>query len=188
MTRVPSPKLDEIATHAACMFCCGIAATAHREQKRKYTGKPYVDHPMRLYILLATSGEDRPDVLLASLLHDVLEDTDVTERQLRELVGDEITDLVLEVTDTSKPEDGNRAERKRIDREHLAKSTYGGATIKLADLIDNSRDIVENDADFAKVYLQEKADLLPVLAHGNKVLFEKATRQLPECQAALLSQ
>ena len=55
---------------------------------------------------------------------------------MRLVFGDAITDLVLEVTDVSRPSDGKRAARKEEDREHLARSSAGGATIKLGDLID----------------------------------------------------
>jgi (p)ppGpp synthase/HD superfamily hydrolase len=185
MSRTPVSQMSVADADKAAMFCVGIASAAHRKQKRKYTNEPYIEHPMRVFLILGEAGEESVPIMLASILHDVLEDTDITEQEMRDLVGDEVTDLVLEVTDTSKPEDGNRAERKAIDRDHLAKSTYGGATIKLADLIDNSRDIVEGDHQFAQVYLEEKAELLPVLSHGNPVLFAKAKQQLADCLAEL---
>ena len=77
---------------------------------------------------------------------------------------------VLEVTDVSRPEDGKRAVRKAKDREHLAKSSPRGATIKLSDLIDNAIGIAENDKGFAPVYPRECEDLLPVLKHGDEQL------------------
>ena len=82
--------------------------------------------------------------------------------------------MVMEVTDASKPGDGNRATRKLIDLAHLAKSSPEGATIKLADIIDNSKDILAHDENFAKVYLKEKAAALEVLRHGDKSLFNAA--------------
>ena len=62
----------------------------------------------------------------------MLEDTDVTAQKMRRGFGDAITDLVLEVTDVSRPSDGKRAVRKENDKDHLARSSPGGATIKLA--------------------------------------------------------
>jgi hypothetical protein len=61
------------------------------------------------------------------MMHDVLEDTDVTAEEMRRVFGDAITDLVLEVTDVSRPSDGKRAVRKEKDKDHLAKSSPGGA-------------------------------------------------------------
>ncbi len=101
---------------------------------------------------------------------------DVPERESSGLkyLLDVITDLVLEVTDVSRPSDGKRAVRKEKDKEHLAKSSAGGATIKLVDLIDNCVGIAEHDKGFAPVYLREAEALLPVLKHGDERLWERA--------------
>jgi hypothetical protein len=57
---------------------------------------------------------------------------------------------------------------------HLAGASPRAKTIKLADLIDNSRSIVERDPDFAKVYLAEKRELLAVLTDGDETLLNQA--------------
>jgi hypothetical protein len=82
------------------------------------------------------------------------------------------------LTDVSKPTDGNRAKRKNMDREHIAKASLQAKTIKLADLIDNTRSIVEHDPKFAKVYLTEKALLLEVLREGDSFLWSMAHKIL----------
>jgi hypothetical protein len=84
--------------------------------------------------------------------------------------------LVEQLTDVSRPEDGNRAKRKAIDRAHTAKASPEAKTIKLADLIDNTRSIVELDPGFAKIYLVEKVLLLEVLQEGDAGLWEMARR------------
>jgi hypothetical protein len=71
--------------------------------------------------------------------------------------------LVVELTDVSKPEDGNRAKRKAIDAERLSQASRDAQIVKLADLIDNSDDIEANDPSFAKVFLKEKAHLISVM-------------------------
>lgn len=164
----------------------GFAVCAHRKQTRKYTGEPYHNHVLNVAKILTAYGATR-DVIVAGLLHDVLEDTDVTADEMRAIFGDDVTNLVLEVTDVSRPSDGNRATRKRIDLEHLAKSSPEGATIKLADLIHNTGDIVAGDAKFAAVYLDEKAALLDVLKHGNKHLWRDAVETLREAREELAS-
>ncbi len=93
--------------------------------------------------------------------------------------------LVLEVTDVSRPEDGNREARKAIDREHLARSSPEGATIKLADLIDNTKSIVAHDKGFARVYLPEMEKLLEVLRHGDPALWQRAYETLCMAQHEL---
>jgi hypothetical protein len=79
------------------------------------------------------------------------------------------------LTDVSRPEDGNREIRKRIDREHTAQAPAIVKTIKLADLIDNSRSIIAHDPDFAHVYLREKRLLLDeALREGDATLWAMA--------------
>lgn len=159
-----------------------IASLAHGlcDQRRKYTGDPYLHHPLAVANLIHTEAECPVplSVLAAAMLHDVLEDTPVTEAQLREAIGEEVTNLVLEVTDVSKPGDGNRAARKRIDREHLARASPEGQTIKLADLSDNTQSIVVYDPQFARTYLREKSELLAVLTKGDVRLQSLARRSL----------
>lgn len=83
--------------------------------------------------------------------------------------------MVDMLTDVSRPEDGNRAARKKLDREHLAKATPEVKTIKLADLIHNTESIVAHDPKFAEVYLEEKRALLSVLKDcTSPILWAKA--------------
>lgn len=160
-----------------------FAMYAHRNQIRKYTDTHYFWH---VHAVAQTVFDVLPpqvdfeETVAAAYLHDVLEDTDVPASLLGVLFGQRVLDLVLMVTDISKPEDGNRAVRKAKDRDHLARADAFGQTIKLADLIDNSRSIVANDPSFAKVYLKEKAKLLKVLTKGDQYLHGIATQILKD--------
>ena len=151
-----------------------FATLAHGDQRRKYTGEMYIVHPIEVMEIVKTVPHDDA-MLAAALLHDVVEDTDVTLEEIRTSFGDDVASLVDDLTDVSKPEDGNRKTRKALDREHSAQSSARAQTIKLADLISNSRDILENDPHFAKVYLAEKELLLEVLTKGDKSLHEQAS-------------
>ena len=111
------------------------------------------------------------NMLAAAYLHDVVEDTGVTLSTIENLFGEDVATLVSGLTDVSKPSDGNREERKRIDREHTAQQSARCKTIKLADLIHNSQSILEHDRDFAKVYIKEKELLLDVLKEGDSKLW-----------------
>lgn len=143
----------------------------HGEQVRKYTGEPYWRHPEAVAALLKTVRHT-PEMIAAAYLHDVLEDTPCTEAQLRDEFGDEVTDLVKWLTDVSKPSDGNREARKLIDRAHTKAAPPEAKTIKLADLIDNSKSILARDPDFARVYLREKRLLLDeALRQGDSTLW-----------------
>lgn len=161
-----------------------FAIKAHGDQVRKYTGDPYHAHLGNVALILHLHGLN-PLIVAAGWLHDTLEDTATTRLQLQSQFGVKIARIVWEVTDQSKPSDGNRAARKAIDREHLASSSSEGASVKLADLIDNTRDIAANDPHFAKLYLREKALLLPVLQHGKQSLVQRAQEVLESAQAAL---
>lgn len=152
------------------------AAHAAVRQVRKYTGEPYIDHPAEVVQILIGLNDVTPAMIAAAWLHDVVEDTGVTLDLVREEFGGEIAKLVYGLTDVSRPEDGNRATRKAIDRAHTAAQCPRVKTIKLADLISNTRSIVARDPEFAKVYLAEKRELLEVLRDGDSTLWERAAK------------
>lgn len=162
-----------------------FAAVAHGDQKRKFTGEPYIVHPIAVAALLSRAGFLRPEVIAAGILHDVVEDCGITPSAIQDQFGKLVRQWVEEVTDVSQPRDGNRAARKAIDRDHLAKAGFEGRSIKLADLIDNTRSIVARDPDFAKVYMAEKALLLPVLRGGDPFLWDMASELLERYQRAV---
>ena len=68
-----------------------------------------------------------------------------------------------------------RAARRSIGR-HLAQASRRAKTVKLADLIDNCKDITRHDPRFAQVYLDEMDELLDVLSDGDPHLFKRAER------------
>ena len=154
-------------------FARTYAIAAHNAvgQTRKYTKKPYHAHPSSVANTVSRFGA-RDEVIAAAWLHDVLEDTQVTYEQLREFFGDEVAFLVLELTE--RPRKGKRAHRKRIECRRLARVSEEAQMIKLADLIDNTKDIVKYDPDFARVYLKEKAALLAVLTKPVGVFKQRA--------------
>lgn len=151
-------------------FC--IAAHAAVGQLRKYTGEPYCVHPIEVFNLVRRHVPGHTEeMLIAALLHDVVEDTQVTLDLIAGQFGIIVASYVEQLTDVSKPEDGNRAARKALDRQHLAGATPQAKSIKLADLISNTSTIRQFDPEFAKVYLEEKRALLEVLKEGDPVLY-----------------
>jgi len=148
-------------------------------QKRKYTGEPYFNHPLRVMKLVASVLPDDEDAQIVALLHDVVEDTDVTLAFIRDEFGQRVERGVFALTDTPTVEGGpNRKERKKMDRERIAKAEGWIQTIKVADMIDNTSSIVENDPNFAKVYLEEKRLLMKVLKDADPSLKEDAEKFL----------
>lgn len=150
-----------------------FATAAHATQVRKYTNEPYITHPVAVAELVR-SVPHTATMIQAALLHDTVEDTLATSADIEAEFGHEVAELVAWLTDVSRPEDGNRAARKTLDREHTAKAPPTAKTIKLADLIDNSRSIVALDPKFAVVYLEEKRLLLPFLKEGDPTLWAMA--------------
>lgn len=153
------------------------AAHAAVGQLRKYTNEPYIVHPAEVVSILKTRPHD-PEMIAAAWLHDVVEDTGVTIEVIRAEFGSKVSDLVGWLTDVSRPDHGNRAARKAIDRAHTAAAPAEAQTIKLCDLISNTKSIVAHDPEFAKVYLKEKQLLLEVLTKGDRELYNRASKQV----------
>ena len=154
-------------------FVIRFALEAHSGQKRKYTGMPYITHPLAVMEIVSSVPHTK-EMLAAAILHDTVEDTEVTIKQISYHFGKTVGEMVKQLTDISKPEDGNRATRKEVDRMHLKDACPDVKTIKLADLIHNSESIFEHDKEFAKVYMKEKELLLEVLTEGDNTLMEWA--------------
>jgi hypothetical protein len=151
---------------------------------RKYTSAPYAVH-LENVAALVSSVTDEPEALAAAWLHDVVEDTPVTLEDVEREFGQLVAALVESLTDVSQPADGNRAVRKEKDLKHLAQASAAAKTIKLADLIDNCRDICRHDKEFARIYLAEMKDLLEVLQDGHSRLYSEAVAAHDECSRSL---
>jgi guanosine-3',5'-bis(diphosphate) 3'-pyrophosphohydrolase len=135
-----SGTLDDVGL---ILRAVSFAAQKHRNQRRKdVDATPYINHPIALAkVLKEEGGVADPVVLAAAILHDTVEDTETTPAELQALFGDEITGIVLEVTDEkSLP----KVERKRLQIEHAAHASIKAKLVKLADKICNLRDIAES--------------------------------------------
>lgn len=114
------------------------AAEKHAGQMRKGEAKePYINHLAEVAELVAeaTKGAD-PDLVVAALLHDVVEDTPTPAAEIAARFGSDVAGLVAEVTDDkSLPQ----AERKRLQVEHASGLTSRAKVLKLADKTSNLR-------------------------------------------------
>ncbi len=115
-----------------------FAAEAHANQRRKGAAQePYLNHLVEVMDLVAqaTGGKDI-ELLIAALLHDVVEDTVVTQQQLAETFGDRVARIVNENSDDmSLPKD----ERRRQRIAGMAKKSVDARVVKIADVISNLR-------------------------------------------------
>jgi len=163
-----------------------LAILLHGNQKRKYTGEPYVTHTFRVSDMVKEYGGDEA-MVYAAVLHDVLEDTPTTESELLEKIMSivepniamDVIRLVKELTDVFTTENYpkiNRKGRKEMEAIRMGRISPRAQTIKYADLLDNSEDIMRNDPKFGKLYIKEKEVILKHMNKGNKNLYEKCLK------------
>ncbi|NGO69537.1 RelA/SpoT family protein [Streptomyces boncukensis] len=131
-----------------------LAESSHRGQMRK-SGEPYITHPLAVTLLLAQLGAETT-TLTASLLHDTVEDTEVTLDQVRTEFGDEVCYLVDGVTKLEKVDYGAAAEPETFRKMLVAAGDdVRVMSIKLADRLHNMRTLgvmrPEKQARIAKV-------------------------------------
>lgn len=165
-----------------------FARVAHDsiKQVRKYTGEPYWTHTYSVASIIQGIPWATENMVIAALLHDIAEDVQPVNpfyglELIQDLFGHDVRDMVFQLTDVFTKEnypDKNRKWRKAREANRLALISRESATIKLADLIDNTADIVANNKNFARIYLAEKADMLPKLQHGDSALWKRAEAQL----------
>jgi len=117
-----------------------FAAHKHRDQRRKdRAASPYINHPIALANVLAREGRVGDiDVLCAALLHDTVEDTATTPKELRRAFGPKITRIVAEVTDDKSL---SKTKRKALQVRHARHISAEAKLVKLADKICNIRDV-----------------------------------------------
>lgn len=120
-----------------------FAARKHSDQRRKGArAEPYVNHLAEVAFMLAeaTGGVDT-GLVIAGLLHDVLEDTDTSPLELEAAFGADVAALVAEVSDDRGLP---RSERKRLQVLHAPGKSTRGKLIKIADKTSNLRAVVSS--------------------------------------------
>lgn len=149
-------------------------AHARAGQRRKYTDEPYIVHPAAVVELVRSVTHDDA-MLAAAWLHDTVEDTSATQGDIEARFGARVASLVEMLTDSTPTAAKNRAARKLAHFRHTASASPEAQTIKLADIIDNTRAIVRFDPDFARVYLVEKQIQIALLKEGDAQLWQQAS-------------
>jgi GTP diphosphokinase / guanosine-3',5'-bis(diphosphate) 3'-diphosphatase len=125
----------------AVLKAAHFAAQKHAGQRRKGAApEPYINHLLEVAELVASAmAEPDTNLIIAALLHDTVEDAEVTKEELVETFGSDVADLVMEVTDDkSLP----RAERKRLQIVNAPKKSVRAQVIKLADKVSNLRGVL----------------------------------------------
>jgi len=140
------------------MRAIDFAARKHSDQRRKGRAKePYINHLTEVACLLAeaTAGHDLVAVL-GAILHDTIEDTNTTPAELAATFGDEVANLVAEVTDDERLP---KHERKLLQIDTAARKSARARLIKIADKTSNLRSLVESppeawDSDRKREYVE----------------------------------
>lgn len=160
-----------------------FADYAYEGRQCKFTNEEYIRHPERVMYMCLDASEDRA-ILAAALLHDVLEETSISEEQLygflRKLMDKEEANktmgLILDLTNFHAREHPETSweDRKQVEGERLALISPEAQTIKYADIIDNVIDIVPNSSEYADKYLEEAEYYLEKMNNGNNDLRRRA--------------
>lgn len=174
MSQIDLEAIDAFAAHAHGSI----------DQRRKYTGAPYIEHPRSVASLVGNVGCG-PLAVAVALLHDVVEDTPFTAADIHDRFGHEIADRVFQLTDEAPTPGRNRATRKAATIKRLARADAIVQSVKLADLIDNAASIVRHDPKFARLYVREMQDVLVVLTRGERRLQRAARLTLDGAQRTL---
>jgi (p)ppGpp synthase/HD superfamily hydrolase len=126
---------------------------------RRYTGEPYVYHVLEvctiLYDRFPQLVDEAPEILIAALLHDDVEDCNVTFTEIERRFGAGVMELVMFVTDLVTKEQANRATRKLLESSRLHVAPFAAQMMKLADMMSNTTSITKHDPNFSQKYLRE---------------------------------
>ena len=166
----------------------------HGDQKRKYTFEPYWTH---VYAVAELVAPYEPEGIEIAFGHDLLEDTDCTFDELYRFLSTHgyspeeallISNGVKELTDVytwQDHKDKNRKERKKLEAERLGTISPLAQSVKYADLTHNMQSIVQEDKDFARVFLKEKRAILNLMRAGNIDLLVLCCHTLKEAMLKL---
>jgi guanosine-3',5'-bis(diphosphate) 3'-pyrophosphohydrolase len=156
----------------------------HRDQRRKYTGAPYTDHLAEVVAIAVSVPHAIPADRVAAVawLHDVIEDQDVAYEVIHREFGFMVAQAVWTLTDQ---EEGNRAERVKASLTRLANTAGWIQTIKVADIISNTKAAAVLPPKFAAMYLAEKTAQLDAMARANPELLAYARSVINDGHAHL---
>ncbi len=158
-----------------------VASDAHSGQTRD-EGTPYIVHPLRVAVSLVDElSLYSPTLVCSALLHDVIEDSDVTRDDIARIFDEEIAEVVWLLT---------KLEEVRLS-EYLARieaaAHTGAPIVKLCDRLDNLRSVVHTPRlEKKRRYIRTTEELyLPLAARTNQYLHDELRRSLEQARSNL---
>ncbi len=144
-----------------------LAAQGHEGQVRKGSPVPYIEHPMAVAMILDRAGFDE-EVVVAGLLHDLVEDTSITLDEIRSEFGDSVAETVAACSEIKLDSHGRKrpwAHRKRDHLETLKSATLATKAVILADKLHNLASIALDLEEGQPVWSTFNAPRADVLAY-----------------------
>ncbi|MDC3417045.1 HD domain-containing protein [Aquibacillus salsiterrae] len=120
------------------------AAKKHEGQRRKVDGTPYISHPYRVGMLLMQDGY-KEELVIAGILHDVVEDTSGTIEEIKSLFGDEVAELVFYASEPDKSLSWE--DRKQHTIETMKTAPLEAKIVVCADKVDNLTSILNSEKE-----------------------------------------
>lgn len=146
-----------------------FAENAHKNQFRKFSLAPYVTHPINVAKIVLQNKKSKKikELISAAFLHDTLEDTFISEKELSQNFGELITSLVKELTTNEKEK--NKIGKKEYLTQKMIKMSDWALVIKLADRLDNISSLQNATEYFRKKYIDETKYILKNLKEKRKL-------------------
>lgn len=146
-----------------------FATEKHANQFRKYSGEPYITHPIIVAEICRRFTDDTATII-GAILHDVYEDTPTTLDEIENNFGKEIREIVYYTSEVSSVLKLSRKERKKMDRKHYCSGNHKSKLIKIADAIHNCECFVKYNPKFATMYIHEKFLLVEEILKSQKTI------------------
>lgn len=141
----------------------------HQNQFRRFSLAPYWVHPIQVACLVQKYKKSHKidELVIASLLHDVVEDTNTSLKEIRDIFGTLVGNLVEELT-------SNKEEIKEIGKQNylalkMADMSSWGLVIKLSDRLSNVSDFIYADKNFVEKYSKETIFIIEHLKRSRKL-------------------
>lgn len=170
----------------------------HGSQRRKYTDEPYFTHLLSVAELLSQFSNDEMEVEIG-LCHDLLERTACTKQEFalklidmgydlfpRNKILKGVYDMTNLYSEAAYPM-FNRKERKDLEAERMVDIESFSQTVKYAEIIINSRSIIQYDPEFAKIYVEEIQSYIKEMNEGNRNLYQLCCKELNSISEKILN-